>query len=66
MQNQETNVKKEIANAKERLELLEDLDLLESEFRLIQNEYLQRRRDLEMRLAKLAAAAAKNELQKSA
>ena len=39
-----------IAETKSRLELLEEIDLLDSEFGLIRNEYVQRRKHLEERL----------------
>ena len=56
MQNQEAhNVKTAIEQAREKLEILEEVDLLESEFRLIQNEYLQRRRNLEEKLNVLSS-----------
>ena len=42
MSNQSRNTKKEIAKEKEKLEILEELELLESEFRIIKKEYLMR------------------------
>jgi predicted nuclease with TOPRIM domain len=56
MSDQATNVKGEIEKTKERLEVLEEIDLLESEFRLIRNEYFQRKHHLESRLEKLTPA----------
>lgn len=53
MSNQASDVRNEIKTAKERLELLEELELLESEFRFIENEYHQRREQLERRLSHL-------------
>ena len=40
----------ELERAKTRLEILQELELLESEFRLIENEYNQRKRHLAERL----------------
>ena len=45
----------EIEKARQRLDVLEEIDLLESEFRLIQHEYNQRRETLEKRLTELTA-----------
>ena len=50
MQNQEKSMREVIAETKSRLELLEEIDLLDSEFGLIRNEYGQRRKHLEERL----------------
>ena len=40
----------ELERAKNRFEILQELELLESEFRLIENEYNQRKRHLAERL----------------
>ena len=53
MQNSARNTRNQIEKAKTRLELLEDMEILETEFALITNEYTQRRRHLEERLAAL-------------
>ena len=50
---QESNVKEEIEKAKSRLEILEEIDLLESEFNLIKQEYFQRLNHYKNRLEKL-------------
>lgn len=55
MQNQEKSTKDAIAQTKSRLELLEEIDLLDSEFGLIRNEYVQRRKHLAERLKALDA-----------
>lgn len=56
MQNSPKNTRQEIEQTKSRLELLEEIDLLDSEFRLIENEYTQRRQHLEERLRRLKAS----------
>ena len=43
----------ELERTKNRLEILQELELLESEFRLIENEYNQRKRHLAERLSNL-------------
>ena len=53
MSNQKANVRQEIEKAKGRLEILEEIELLESEFGLIRNEYLQRLDHYNKRLKKL-------------
>ncbi len=50
MPNQTTNIQEEIRKAERKLEILRDLDVLDAEFRLIKNEYLQRRQELFNRL----------------
>ena len=55
MQNQKKSTHEAIVETKTRLELLEELDLLDSEFGLIRNEYVQRRKHLEERLKSLGA-----------
>ena len=50
MQNQEKSTRDAIAETKSRLEILEEIDLLDSEFGLIRNEYVQRRKHLAERL----------------
>jgi len=55
MPHQKANVRKEIEKAKSRLEVLEEIDLLESEFGLIKNEYLQRLDHYKKRLESLGA-----------
>jgi hypothetical protein len=54
MSNQITNTRESIETAKAKLQTLEELELLESEYALITNEYLQRRQHLEDRLTRLA------------
>ncbi len=56
MQNQTKTTRDAIEETKSRLELLEEIDLLDSEFGLIQNEYVQRRKHLEERLRTLKSA----------
>jgi hypothetical protein len=56
MSNQKANVREEIEKAKSRLEVLEEIDLLESEFGLIKNEYLQRLEHYKKRLESLGPA----------
>ena len=53
MSNQKTNTREEIDKARKRLEILEEIDLLESEFGLIKNEYLQRLGNYKNQLADL-------------
>jgi len=53
MSNQKANVREEIEKTKGRLEILEEIDLLESEFGLIKNEYLQRLEHYKKRLESL-------------
>tara|TARA_B100000609_G_C17198689_1_gene426824 strand:+ start:194 stop:388 length:195 start_codon:yes stop_codon:yes gene_type:complete len=50
MSDQEKNVKETIAATERKLEVLREIDLLDAEFRLIKNEYLQRRDELASRL----------------
>ena len=50
MQNQTKSTRDAIEKTKSRLEILEEIDLLDSEFGLIRNEYVQRRKHLEERL----------------
>ena len=56
MQNQKTDVRSAIEKAKEHLEILEEIELLDSEFRLIENEYHQRREHLAARLKQFETA----------
>ena len=56
MQNQEKSMREVIAETKSRLELLEEIDLLDSEFGLIRNEYVQRRKHLEARLKAIGSS----------
>ena len=51
MSDQKRNVKEKIETAERNLEILRDIDLLDAEFRLIENEYLQRRKELEEKLS---------------
>lgn len=53
MADQTTRTQQTLAAVKEKLELLEELELLESEFTLITNEYHQRHRHLEERILRL-------------
>ena len=53
MQNQTTNTKHRLEKNRTEFELLQQLDLLESEFRLIENEYRQRHQELSSKLAML-------------
>ena len=53
MQNQGKSTRDVIAETKSRLEILEEIDLLDSEFGLIRNEYVQRRKHLAERLKAL-------------
>ncbi len=50
MSDQERDVKAKIAAKERELETLRDISLLDAEFRLIKNEYLQRRSELESKL----------------
>lgn len=54
MNKAKSNVKEQIEIAKGRLEILEEIDLLESEFGLIKKEYLQRLAHYKERLEKLS------------
>ena len=53
MQNPSSNVRDEVEKVRIKLDLLQELELLESEFRLIENEYTQRKRHLASRLSAL-------------
>jgi hypothetical protein len=53
MQNQTTNTKLRIEKNRTEFDLLQQLDLLESEFRLIENEYRKRHEELICRLEML-------------
>lgn len=50
MSDPKKNVRAKIEEAEQKLEILREIDLLDAEFRLIENEYLQRRREFESRL----------------
>ena len=50
MSNPTTEITNELELTRNRLEILQELELLESEFRLIENEYTQRKRHLAERL----------------
>ena len=50
MQNQTTNTKLRIEKNRTEFDLLQQLDLLESEFRLIENEYRERHAELTKKL----------------
>ena len=50
MSNPSSEIVNELERARNRLEILQELELLESEFRLIQNEYNQRKHHLAERL----------------
>ena len=50
MSNSPSEIINELERARTRLEVLQELELLESEFRLIQNEYNQRKQHLAERL----------------
>ena len=56
MSNQITSTLETVETAKTRLQILEELELLESEYALITNEYFQRRRHMEERLKRLGTA----------
>ena len=53
MENSKSSTREAIIKVKNRLQILEELELLDSEFRLIENEYVQRKRHLEQRLKSL-------------
>ena len=50
MSNPSSELTNELERTKDRLEVLQELELLESEFRLIENEYNQRKQHLTARL----------------
>ena len=50
MPDPQTNTRESIERTKARLELLEEIEILETEFALITNEYTQRRKHLEERI----------------
>ena len=50
MSNPSSELNNELERTRSRLEVLQELELLESEFRLIQNEYNQRKQHLAERL----------------
>ena len=50
MSNPSSEITSELERTRTRLEVLQELELLESEFRLIQNEYTQRKQHLAERL----------------
>ena len=51
MSNPSSELTNEVERARTRLEVLQELELLESEFRLIENEYNQRKQHLTARLS---------------
>ena len=51
MSNPTTEITNELELTRNRLEILQELELLESEFRLIENEYNQRKQHLTARLS---------------
>ena len=53
MSNTSSEIVNELERTRSRLELLQELELLESEFRLIENEYNQRKRHLAERLSSI-------------
>ena len=53
MSDSQKSTRETIETTKARLELLEELEVLESEFALITNEYHQRKRHLEQRILRL-------------
>ncbi len=53
MSNKKTDTKKEIAKSKAQLAIFEEIDLLESEFRLIKNEYFMRLEHYKNKLKKV-------------
>ena len=53
MSDSQENVRVALERTKEKLALLEEIDLLDGEFKLIQHEYTQRRRTLAGRLAEV-------------
>ena len=57
MPNSKKNVREKIAATEQKLEILREIDLLDAEFRLIENEYLQRRSELDARLEEPAEPA---------
>ena len=57
MPDPQTNTRESIERTKARLELLEEIEILETEFALITNEYTQRRRHLESRLSAIDTVA---------
>ena len=57
MPDPQTNTRESIEKTKARLELLEEIEILETEFALITNEYTQRRRHLESRLSTIDTVA---------
>ena len=57
MPDPQTNTREPIEKTKARLELLEEIEILETEFALITNEYTQRRRHLESRLSAIDTVA---------
>ena len=57
MPDPQTNTRESIEKTKARLELLEEIEILETEFALITNEYTQRRRLLESRLSAIDTGA---------
>ena len=57
MPDPQTNTRESIEKTKARLELLEEIEILETEFALITNEYTQRRRQLESRLSAIDTVA---------
>ena len=57
MPDPQTNTRESIEKNKARLELLEEIEILETEFALITNEYTQRRRHLESRLSAIDTVA---------
>ena len=57
MPDPQTNTRESIEKTKARLELLEEIEILETEFALITKEYTQRRRHLESRLSAIDTVA---------
>ena len=57
MPDPQTNTRESIEKTKARLELLVEIEILETEFALITNEYTQRRRHLESRLSAIDTVA---------
>ena len=57
MPDPQTNTRESIEKTKARLELLEEIEILETEFALITTEYTQRRRHLESRLSAIDTVA---------
>lgn len=58
MSDQKADTRKEIEKTKQKLEILEEIDLLESEFGLIKIEYIQRLKDYRERLERTNAEKA--------